>query len=71
MDVQYLDFIFPFIVLFYGFVMTVVLHSATMMKIAEDRFPDYWLKRFRSHQTLGLICLVVGAFWSLQNIWAN
>ena len=69
MNLQQLDFYFPFIVMVYGLIMTLVLSSQTLMKIAETRLPAYFQQRFRAQQGLGMICLVVGTIWSLQNIW--
>ena len=66
---QELDFIFPFFVLGYGVLMTYVLHNKYLMEIAEKRFPQPLVQQMNGHRTLGLICLVVGSLWTLQNVW--
>lgn len=62
-----LDFIFPFVVFFYGIVMTFVLENQTLQKIAQSRMPDM-AATLRSHKNLAWVCLFVGGLWSLQNI---
>lgn len=64
-----LDFLFPFFVLAYGALMTFVLNSPRLMRIAEERFPPPLLQQMNMHRSLGIVCLIVGALWSLQNIW--
>lgn len=69
MTYKELDFIFPFIVLFYGALMTFVLNSPALMKIADQRFTPELRQQMRMHRGLALVSLVVGALWSLQNLW--
>lgn len=64
-----LDFLFPFVVLGYGAVMTLVLNSPLLSELAETRLPAALHQQLKAHRALGLICLVVGGFWSLQNLW--
>ena len=71
MTYQELDFIFPFIVFGYGALMTFVLHMPMLMEIAEQRFPQELLAQMKGHRSLAIICLFVGSFWSLQNIWMS
>jgi hypothetical protein len=71
MDLQYLDFIFPFFVLAYGALLTFVLHIPALEKLAETRLPQNFNQQLQAHRVLALVCLVVGAFWSLQNIWSQ
>lgn len=71
MNLAYLDFIFPFFVLAYGALMTLVLSLPALEKISEQRLPSHLHQQLQSHKLLGLICLVVGALWSLQNIWSQ
>ncbi len=68
MSVERLDFLFPFFVLGYGAVVTLVLHMPIMAK-AEEMFPQEWVEQLRGHRWLALACLVIGGLWSLQNIW--
>ncbi len=69
MTPEKLDLIFPFFVFAYGALMTFVLHHPTLVQLAENRLPHAILQQMRGHRVLGLICLAVGAFWSLQNVW--
>ncbi len=69
MTYKELDFIFPFIVLGYGAVMTFVLNAPKLMMLAEQKLPSEILQQMKMHRGLGIICLVVGALWSLQNLW--
>ncbi len=69
MNIEQLDHFFPYIVFIYGVVMTLVYHSKFLMSIAENKFPPGFYKQFQSHKLLGLICLMVGGVWSLQNLW--
>jgi len=69
MTYQQLDFIFPFVVLGYGALMTIVLNIPQLAELAEKRLPQPLLQQMNAHRTLALISLVVGTFWSLQNIW--
>lgn len=66
---QEIDFIFPFIVFFYGTLMTLTLNLPQLVKLAEQRFPRQLIQQMNSHRTLGIICFYVGGLWSLQNIW--
>lgn len=66
-----LDFIFPFFVLAYGALMSLVLNTPFLMELAEKHFPQPLQVQMKSHRVLALICLVVGTVWSLQNIWLN
>ena len=69
MTPEKLDLIFPFFVFAYGALMTFVLHHPVLVQLAEDRLPYNLLQQMRGHRVLGLICLGIGAFWSLQNVW--
>jgi len=69
MTPETLDRIFPFFVAGYGAVMTLVLHSRFFMELAESRLPSELTQQIKGHRGLGLVCLVVGSLWSLQNLW--
>ena len=68
MSVERLDFLFPFFVLGYGAIVTVVLHMPIMAR-AEELLPPDWVGQLRAHRWLAFGCLIVGGLWSLQNIW--
>ena len=61
--------LFLLFVLAYGALMTFVLNSPRLMQIAEQRFPQPLVNQMNMHRGLGLICLFLGAAWSLQNLW--
>jgi hypothetical protein len=69
MTPEKLDLIFPFVVFAYGVVMTLVLNSPLLSGLAENRLPPHIHHQLKAHRGLGLLCLVVGGLWSLQNIW--
>ena len=69
MTYKELDFIFPFVVLDYGAIMTFLLNSPKIMQFAEEKLSHELLQQMKMHRGLGLICLTVGAIWSLQNLW--
>ncbi|MCB0414281.1 MAG: hypothetical protein KDD50_08110 [Bdellovibrionales bacterium] len=70
MSYRILDFYFPFIVFFYGALITFLLSSEFFCKLAEERLPIYMTQQLKSHRILALVSLWVGGLWSLQNIWA-
>lgn len=69
MTYKELDFIFPYFVFGYGLLMTLILNSEFFLKLAEERLPKQLYNNFMSHRILGIVCLVVGSLWSLQNLW--
>ena len=69
MTYQQLDNFFPFFVLAYGALMTIVLNIPALADLAEKKFPPPLLQQMNAHRALAIVSLVVGAFWSLQNIW--
>jgi hypothetical protein len=71
MTPEKLDLIFPYFVFGYGAIMTFVLHSPLLSGLAENRLPEAMSQQLKAHRGLGLICLVVGALWTLQNLWLS
>lgn len=71
MTPRQLDDIFPFILFFYGALLTIVLHQKQLVNLAEDYLPAPVKEQMRSHRPLALLCLVVGFFWSLQVLWLS
>jgi len=69
MTYKELDFLFPFLVFFYGVLMTFTLNSPRLMRLAEQKFTAELLTQMKMHRTLGVISLILGAAWSLQNLW--
>lgn len=68
MKAETLDFLFPFLVFFYGTIMALVLENKTLSRLAEERMPAMGAT-LRSHRHLAWVCLFVGGLWSLQNLW--
>jgi hypothetical protein len=69
MTYKELDFLFPFFVLAYGALMTFVLNTPALMRLAEEKFPHELLQQMNMHRTLAVVCLVIGSLWTLQNLW--
>lgn len=69
MTYKELDLIFPYVVFGYGLLMTLILNSEFLLKLAEERLPRQLYNNFMGHRVLGLVCLFVGSLWSLQNLW--
>lgn len=69
MSLRELDFIFPFVIFGYGVIMSFVLNTPKLLTLAEERLNPELLQQFKSRRALGLVSLIVGGFWALQNIW--
>lgn len=69
MTFRELDAIFPYIVFVYGILVTFVLASAPLMRIARERLTDELVAQLTGHRILAMICLWVGSIWILQNLW--
>jgi len=66
-----LDFIFPFVIFGYGFVVTFIMNSPQLLTIAEERMSIELYQQIKARKALGAVCLVVGGIWSLQNLWLS
>lgn len=66
--ISQIDFYFPFLVFFYGLVLTFVLEIPYLVKLAQKEMPVYHAQ-FEKHRHLAIISLYVGGLWSLQNLW--
>lgn len=71
MTLDKLDLIFPFVVLAYGAIMTVVLHTPFFEGLAEERLPVALRQQLLKHRGFGLFCLLAGGLWTLQNLWLS
>jgi protein-S-isoprenylcysteine O-methyltransferase Ste14 len=69
MTYQKLDLLFPYIIFFYGALVTFVVNHPRLVELAEERMPPQALRQLMAHRALALICLLVGALWVLQNLW--
>lgn len=63
MSLEKLDFIFPFVVFFYGFFVLVVYEI-----FYKSRY-SHWLIGIRSRIGFAWLCFFVGGLWSVQNLW--
>ncbi|MEK2689588.1 hypothetical protein [Bdellovibrio sp. GT3] len=68
MTPQKLDFIFPFVVFFYGLLMVLVLENRALVKLGEERMGQAFQNMVK-HKNLGWICFFVGGLWAAQNVW--
>ena len=68
MTVQQLDFLFPFVVFFYGFSVVVVLETPVLARLGRERLSPVYegLSRRRG---LAWVSFFLGGLWSLQNLW--
>ena len=71
MSYRELDFIFPFIIFGYGVIMIFVLNTPKLLTLAEERLSPELYQQFKTRRTLGLVSLVVGGLWALQNLWLS
>ena len=63
-----LDFYFPYMVLFYGSLMTLVTSLHDLREKAQESMNPEIVQWFYGHRGLGLVCLFVGGLWSLQRL---
>jgi hypothetical protein len=68
MTPEKLDYIFPFVVFFYGLVLLLVLENPILVKIGEQRLGAAFQAMTR-HKSLAWICFFVGGLWSIQNVY--
>jgi len=71
MSLVFLDFIFPFFVLAYGALITFVLNVPALEKLSQQKLNQHMHNQLQLHRGIAMVCLVVGALWSLQNIWSQ
>lgn len=64
-----LDLFFPHFLLAYGAIMSLILNVPFFVALADQQLPPTITLQIRSHRMLAFVALVVGAFWSLQNLW--
>lgn len=68
MTPQKLDFIFPFVVFFYGLLMVFVLENPVLARIGQERMGAAYANLTR-HKNLAWVCFFVGGLWAAQNVW--
>jgi len=68
MSLQNLDFIFPFVVFFYGLLLLVVQESPFFRELGHQRMSVAY-QRISTQRPLAWISFFGGGLWALQNIW--
>lgn len=69
MDLQKLDFAFPFIIFGYGAILLLILNNRLFIRIAENKLSTEMWASLQSKRLLAYFCFFVGGLWALQNIW--
>ena len=64
-----IDYIFPFVIFAYGFIVTVIVNTPLFVELADKRLPQYFKKQIMGHRMIAMVCLVLGSFWTLQHLW--
>jgi hypothetical protein len=65
-----LDRLFPFFLLIYGFFVLLVLELPFFQRVLEAQSHSAF-GTLKNRRALAWFSLVLGAFWSLQNLWAD
>ena len=68
MTYQTLDFFFPLFVFAYGALVTIALNLPILDKLPLEKIPYEMIQQLKAHRVLALVCLFIGAVWSLQNL---
>ncbi len=68
MSLNTLDFIFPFIVFFYGLILLVMLEVPFFQQLGHSRLNQAY-QQLIAHRPLAWICFFIGGLWSLQNLF--
>lgn len=63
-----LDFFFPFVVFFYGFLAVLVVETPALAKLGEQRLGAAW-QGLQRRRGLAWTSFFLGGLWSLQNLW--
>ena len=68
MSLKTLDFIFPFIVFFYGLILLVMLETRFFQQLGHSRLHQAY-QQLVVHRPLAWVCFFIGGLWSLQNLF--
>jgi hypothetical protein len=68
MTPQKLDFIFPFIVFFYGLVTVFVLEVPFLARLGHEKM-NLAYTNLTKHKNLAWVCFFTGGIWAAQNVW--
>ena len=64
---QSIDAIFPFFIFAYG-ALVCFAYELPQLKESRQKIPPQLIENLMRHQPLARVCLVVGGFWSVQNL---
>lgn len=67
MTPEKLDFYFPFVVFFYGFLILIVIENPLFQRVLERAGRGSWLD-IGHRRTFAWISFFAGGIWSLQNL---
>lgn len=68
MSIQQIDALAPIVIFSYGFIVT--LGFALLPAELFEKYQSHpFVAQLQSRRTFAVLSLVVGALWSLQNIW--
>lgn len=70
MSLKTLDFIFPFVVFFYGLLLLIVLESPFFQRLGILRMGEAY-RQISGHRPLAWVSFFIGGLWSLQNLLLN
>lgn len=65
-----LDFYFPFVVFFYGFLVVLVLETPALARLGKERMSPAW-EGLSQRKGLAWVSFFIGGLWSLQNLWLS
>ena len=67
MNLILLDYYFPFIVFFYGFMVLLAVEGPFLRRLALGE-SNLFILQLKAHTPLAWICFFGGGLWSLQNL---
>lgn len=68
MNLVLLDYYFPFVVFFYGFIVLLAIEGPFLRQLAQQQQSNLFILQLRSHTPLAWVCFFVGGLWSIQNL---
>ena len=68
MNLILLDYYFPFVVFFYGFIVLLAIEGPFLRYLAHQHQSNLFILQLRAHTPLAWICFFVGGLWSIQNL---
>ncbi|MBL7555528.1 MAG: hypothetical protein JNM24_06870 [Bdellovibrionaceae bacterium] len=68
MNLTLLDYYFPFVVFFYGFIVLLALEGPFLGRLAQEHQSNLFILQLKAHAPLAWICFFAGGLWSVQNL---